>query len=258
MVVQYLGSNIHEITTTQGTTITITTDEWNELADDSPMIEELNERICNLKDEVCNLEDEVRQLELLVEDLEKTAPDNGQAIEQFENNEEGNNMKNQEAVYAGIKVAMGAARQLIKGTGADRLAWMKHNLPQRIENGVLINYAGEEMGESNLPDQEFAKAERLTDAKVITDALMSDLFTPLNQTIFAKTAPTEKADEPEDSPECEAAVEEGQVTDDEIIKKLEKAIKKGKAEKAAELLDELKPCLDKKQFKTYKKQIKGL
>lgn len=158
--------------------------------------------------------------------------------------------------YIGITVAMGAARQLIKGSGVDRLAWLRHNLPQKIEDGQLINYEGEVITDTNLPDQELVKLERLTEAKVITDALLTDLFHPLNTTLFVNTDKEPVEDTDEVVPDPIATLDEGEVDVD--CSKLEKAIKKGKKEKAESLLADLKGDLAKDLYKTYKKQIKGL
>lgn len=162
---------------------------------------------------------------------------------------------------AKIDTAMGAARQLIKGTTADKLAYLMRHLPQSIVDGQLINYKGESIGATDLEDQVLVKVERLSEAKQITDALMTDIFHPINTRVLVAYAEEGEKELPKLEGDKKGKKKESkseELADDEI--QLIKAIDKGKAKKASKLLKELNKSgtLSEKQWKKYKKQIKGI
>lgn len=179
-------------------------------------------------------------------------------------------MKKELDSYTQIHTVMGAVRQLIKGSTSDKLAFLQRTLPQRIEDGEFINYMGESIGKTDLDDQELVKVERLLEASQITDKLLTDIFHPLNTRIFIDLD-KEVDGEPRNSKKAKKkskknnvdALGEPEPSNDELsrqadITALKKYIKKGSAKKASKLLKSLKDTLNKKAFKQYKKQVKGL
>jgi len=287
----YLGNDTYEIYLTSGKTIEITVSEWNELTESSPLIEDLKDdfisEIEDLKLEIEDLKLEIEDLKLEIEDLklENITPDDGQVNQNELIMKEEKMSQSIETTRAVIKNSMGAIRQLNKAAASDKVAWLSHHMPQAVINGELVNFLGEVMGKTNLPDQEFVKAERLTSAQVITDALLNDLMHPLNITMFSKEyeaidrtacvaadeCAIDEADvneEPEfskDLSEDEAKKEkkkkkhEGKIEELPVdTADLEKAIAKGKIEKATKILKSLKLALHKDSYKKFKKQIEGL
>jgi len=167
-----------------------------------------------------------------------------------------------------LNTVMGAARQLIRGTTADKLAYLMKHLPQKIEDGQLVNYIGEPMGEIDLEDQELVKVERLSESKQITDKLLTDIFHPINTIVYEKEVKDVTiGDAPKPVSDDKGEIITGKDKKDsksEELADLEiqliKAIKKGKNKKASILLKELNKSdtLKKKAWKKYKKQIEGL
>jgi len=273
----YLGNDTYEIYLRSGKTIEITVSEWEELTESSPLVEDLKE---DLKEEIEDLKEEIEDLKEEIEDLkeENITPDDGQVNQNKLIMKEEKMSQSIETTRAVIKNSMGAIRQLNKASASDKVAWLSHHMPQAVIDGEIVNFLGEVMGKTNLPDQEFVKVERLMSAQVITDALLNDLMHPLNITMFSKEYDTvdgtDKAtglDEDEDAINAEEPIADEKPKKDKKKKKdekiedlpvdtenLEKAISKGKIEKATKILKSLKSVLPKETYKKFKKQIEGL
>ena len=274
-----MGNDTYEIYLRSGKTIEITVSEWDELTESSPLIEDLKD------DFISEIEDLKDHIKTLKEKLENITPDDGQVNQNELIMKEEKMSQSIETTRAVIKNSMGAIRQLNKAAASDKVAWLSHHMPQAVINGELVNFLGEVMGKTNLPDQEFVKAERLTSAQVITDALLNDLMHPLNITMFSKEY--EAIDRTACVAADECAIDEADVneepgfskdlSEDEAKKEkkkkkhegkieelpvdtadLEKAIAKGKIEKATKILKSLKLALHKDSYKKFKKQIEGL
>ena len=267
----YLGNDTHEIYLTSGKTIELTHDEWVELTESSPIIDELEDEIDTLK----------REIDI----LRSITPDDGQVNQNKLIMKENEMTQNIETTRAVIKNSMGAIRQLNKASASDKVAWLSHHMPQAVIDGELVNFLGEVMGKTNLPDQEFVKAKRLTSAQVITDVLLNDLMHPLNITMFSKEYDavdgttemtvleeedgandvdeepvfTKDLSEDESKKEKKKKKHEGKIEELPVdTADLEKAIAKGKVEKATKILKSLKSALHKDSYKKFKKQIEGL
>ena len=262
----YLGNDTYEIYLRSGKTIEITVSEWEELTESSPLVEDLRDQIDDLKDEIENL----------VDDLANITPDDGQVNQNKLIMKEEKMSQSIETTRAVIKNSMGAIRQLNKASASDKVAWLSHHMPQAVIDGEVVNFLGEVMGKTNLPDQEFVKVERLMSAQVITDALLNDLMHPLNITMFSKEydavdgtddmiAEVEEAinvEEPmvDEKPKKDKKKKKEEKVEDLPVdtENLEKAISKGKIEKATKILKSLKSVLHKEAYKKFKKQIEGL
>ena len=270
-----MGNDTYEIYLRSGKTIEITVSEWEELTESSPLIEDLEDQIDDLKDEIDDLKDEIDDLKDEIDDLkeENITPDDGQVNQNKLIMKEEKMSQSIETTRAVIKNSMGAIRQLNKASASDKVAWLSHHIPQAVIDGELVNFVGEVMGKTNLPDQEFVKVERLMSAQVITDALLNDLMHPLNITMFSKEYDAVGETDGEDGEvidDEEPIVDEKPKKDkkkkkDEKIEdlpvdteNLEKAISKGKIEKATKILKSLKSVLPKETYKKFKKQIEGL
>ncbi len=172
-------------------------------------------------------------------------------------------------VMAKTNTAMAAARQI--KTGADKKDWIGYMLPQKIENGHMINFRGQNLGLWDVEDQEIVPMEVYTDQKVVTDAWLNKIFEPINK-LFGTASEQKAIEESEDECSNDSGSSDSDSSDDvsdsgadsEDVEaqidtsKLDKAIKKGKAKKAKELLAKLKDGISKADYKDYKKQIKGL
>ncbi len=170
-------------------------------------------------------------------------------------------------VIAVVNAHMVALRQL-KG---DRKDYARLMLPQHIKNGMMFTAEGRELYSYEAEDQELYPAKLMTEQKVVTDAWLNKIFSPLTKLfgsaseqaavpdddepiesdVIGRDPDGDDEDEPEDEPET------NDLSQDELGK-LEKAIKKGKAKKAKKIFDELEGDMNDKQRKTFKKQIKEL
>lgn len=172
---------------------------------------------------------------------------------------------------------VGATMTALRQLRGDRKDFARLMIPQRLEGGQLLAVGGGVLGSWDGEDQEIYPAE-LMDQKVVTDAWLNKLFEPVNK-LFGSASEQEAilnssidglgaegqipdedgpepAEEDDNSPsDLDIDAEESNSVD---TSKLEKAIKKGNAEKAQKLLKGLKEDLPKDAYKAFKKQVKGL
>ena len=168
---------------------------------------------------------------------------------------------------------MAAVRQCTDGKS--RIEHMKVMLPQRIEDGHFINCSGDKIGTWDGEDQEIFPLERLVNATRCTDALMNEIYKPINGLFGTASERAKTKDEcegycePDAEGYCEPDAEGDDVIDVEIepdksgfgedvsiLKDINKAIEKGKLKKAKSLLEASKEILDHDDYKSLKKQIK--
>lgn len=138
------------------------------------------------------------------------------------------------AKYEGIVATL---RQI--KTSADKLDFITLMIPQKIENGKLYNFKGKEIGAFDADDQELVDASRVLEATKVTDALMNDVFNPLNK-LFGSAGERDTAKESDE--ELRPDTDENDMDDipaideEDILDALEDALDKGDATEARKQL----------------------
>ena len=160
---------------------------------------------------------------------------------------------------------LGALRQLGNGKGMTRIEYASVTLPYQLKDGILFSFKGSEVGKWE-GDDEIIIADKLFAQKVATDAWLNTVVVAVNS--FLGTASEQAEAEAQCDNESEPvehkveSYENDQPEHDEDdsvdTSALDKAIKRGKKNKANRLFDEIEDGLGKKKRKAYKKQIKGI
>ena len=170
-------------------------------------------------------------------------------------------------VTAVLTAYMVSLRQL--GTGLmSRPDFCRLMLPHKLEKGKMLSIEGREIKELGGWEGEDCEiiSEKLLTQKVATVAWLNGVVTSLN--MFLGTASEQAEAEAQCDNESEPvehkveSYENDQPEHDEDdsvdTSALDKAIKRGKKNKANRLFDEIEDGLGKKKRKAYKKQIKGI
>lgn len=123
-------------------------------------------------------------------------------------------------------------------------------LPQRVEDGKVINFNGHVVGTWDGEDQVIVDLEIFDNQKVVTDAWLNKIFTPINE-FFGPASEREEA-EPEPKVKEEPATDEAHGS---TIEEFRELLGKGKVKKAKRLLKEAKELLGKEQYKELKKEL---
>ena len=148
----------------------------------------------------------------------------------------------------------------VLGNGKEsRINFIKQNIPQQLKEGLLLASDGGTVGSWNGKDAEIYPVDLIENQKVTTDAFLNKVLTPV-ETFLGLNDPSDdgSSDAGEDAPD-EAPTEAPPADPNEVVgssyPKFEKAIKKGKLEKAKGLLDDLGK--DHPDYKKYKKILKN-
>ncbi len=133
-------------------------------------------------------------------------------------------------------------------------------LPQRLEDSQLISFKGSVVGTWEGEDQEIVPQSVYDDQKVITDAWITKIFTPINNFLGSASEREEEDEEPIESEAIgrDPDEDDGEDEDAEILQGIEALIKKGKAKKAKKELKGLKEIISDEQYQAFKQQIKEL
>ncbi len=143
----------------------------------------------------------------------------------------------QSHVIAKLEGAMAATRQI--KTGADKLDFIMFMFPQQIKDGKLINFKGKIIGAFDADDQVLVEASRVLDATKVTDALMNDVFNPLNK-LFGSAGERAEAVTEDNEEEVidlnEETAPAKDIDEDDILDAIEDAVDKDDLDEAKKQL----------------------